>query len=139
MFRIDDRLQSSCFILGEWPLSTVLLKNEACYPWFILVPRRVNIHEIYQLEKEDQLLLMEEINQLSLMVNDYFNPDKLNIGALGNVVPQLHIHVVIRRKKDPLWPQGIWQSSMSPTPYPESKLNDILSSLSDLIREYNNL
>lgn len=102
MFCIDDRIKSSSFILGEWPLSTVLLKNDASYPWFILVPRKMDIQEIYQLEKSERFLLIEEINQLSLLVRDYFKPDKLNIGALGNIVPQLHIHIVIRRKNDPL-------------------------------------
>ncbi|HAU1295592.1 TPA: HIT domain-containing protein [Legionella pneumophila] len=136
MFCIDDRIKSSSFILGEWPLSTVLLKNDASYPWFILVPRRMDIQEIYQLEKSDRFLLIEEINQLSLLASDYFKPDKLNIGALGNIVPQLHIHIVIRRKSDPLWPQGIWQASMPSIPYLESELKSLLSTLGDLVRTY---
>ncbi|KGP62243.1 diadenosine tetraphosphatase [Legionella norrlandica] len=134
MFSIDERILSSCFILGEWPLSTVLLKNEACYPWLILVPRKKHIQEIYQLEKKEQQLLIEEINQLSLLMNNYFCPDKLNIGALGNIVSQLHIHVIARRKSDPLWPHGIWQSSMSATPYQECELNNVLPPLCDLIK-----
>ncbi|HAT1774896.1 HIT domain-containing protein [Legionella pneumophila] len=136
MFCIDDRIKSSSFIIGEWPLSTVLLKNDASYPWFILVPRRMNIQEIHQLEKSDRFLLIEEINQLSLLASDYFKPDKLNIGALGNIVPQLHIHIVIRRKSDPLWPQGIWQASMPSIPYPESELKSLLPTLGDLVGAY---
>ncbi|CEG58052.1 HIT domain-containing protein [Legionella fallonii] len=134
MFFIDERIQSTCFILGDWPLSRVLLKNEQNYPWFILVPRKDNLQEIYQLEKEERQILMEEINQLSLLINEYFKPDKLNIGALGNVVPQLHLHIIARCKKDDLWPQGIWQSSMQATLYEEKQLNALLPSLKDLIR-----
>lgn len=134
MFCIDERIQSTGFFLGDWPLSRVFLKNEECYPWFILVPRKENIQEIYQLVKEEREVLIEEINQLSLLVNGYFKPDKLNIGALGNVVPQLHVHIVARTKNDVLWPQGIWQSSMLATPYDEEKLKTLLPILRNLIR-----
>ncbi len=134
MFSIDERIQSTCFTLGDWPLSRVLLKNEQNYPWFILVPRKSNVHEVYQLVKEERQILMEEINQLSLLVNDYFKPDKLNIGALGNVVPQLHIHIVARNKSDDLWPQGIWQSTMQATSYEEKQLNAFLPELKNLVR-----
>lgn len=95
----------------------------------------MDIQEIYQLEKSDRFLLIEEINQLSLLVSDYFKPDKLNIGALGNIVPQLHIHIVIRRKNDPLWPQGIWQASMPSIPYHESELKSLLPALGDLVNK----
>lgn len=133
MFCIDERILSSSFILADWPLSRVFLKNEAQFPWFILVPRIENIQEIYQLNKDHRQLLMEEINQLSLIAHDYFNPDKLNIGALGNVVSQLHVHVVVRTETDNLWPQGIWQASFSSTPYERSKLDILLPDLHKLI------
>lgn len=134
MFSIDERIQSGGFFLGDWPLSQVFLKNEAHYPWFILVPRKKNITELYQLVKEERELLMEEINQLSLLVNDYFKPDKLNIGTLGNVVPQLHVHIVARTQLDSLWPQGVWQTSMEATPYDEKSLELLLPVLRYLIR-----
>ncbi|MCL9683300.1 HIT domain-containing protein [Legionella maioricensis] len=134
MFSIDERIQSTGFSLGDWPLSRVFLKNEACYPWFILVPRRANIQELYQLDREERQTLIEEINHLSLLVNGYFKPDKLNVGALGNVVPQLHVHVVARSRNDDLWPQGLWQSSMQATPYDEKKLKGLLPILQDLIQ-----
>ncbi|BCA94114.1 hypothetical protein TUM19329_04750 [Legionella antarctica] len=132
MFCIDERIQSTCFSLGDWPLSRVLLKNEGCYPWFILVPRKENIQELYQLDKPDRHRLIEEISHLSLLVNTYFKPDKLNIGALGNVVPQLHVHVVARFKHDDLWPQGLWQKSLQTTPY-DKKIDDLLPILRDLV------
>ena len=134
MFSIDERIQSTGFFLGDWPLSRVFLKNEECYPWFILVPRKDNIQELYQLEKEERQILIEEINHLSLLVNGYFKPDKLNVGALGNVVSQLHVHVVARSKNDDLWPQGLWQSSMHATSYDETKLKGLLPLLRDLVR-----
>jgi diadenosine tetraphosphate (Ap4A) HIT family hydrolase len=133
LFCIDERIISTSFILGDWPLSRVLLKNESQFPWFILVPRVENIQEIYQLAKENQQVLMEEINQLSLLVNHYFNPDKLNIGALGNVVPQLHVHLIARNKHDAMWPQGIWQSALNSRAYERSELNPLLADLKDLI------
>ncbi|WP_298626011.1 HIT domain-containing protein [uncultured Legionella sp.] len=133
MFCIDERILSTSFILGDWPLSRVLLKNEAHFPWFILVPRVENIQEIYQLTKENQHLLMEEINQLSLVVHHYFNPDKLNIGALGNVVSQLHVHVIARNKHDVLWPQGIWQAALDSKDYESYELNPLLSDLKHVI------
>ncbi len=98
------------------------------------MPRKNNVYEVHQLVKEERQILMEEINQLSLLVKDYFKPDKLNIGALGNVVPQLHIHVVARNKSDDLWPQGIWQSAMQTTPYEEKQLNAFLPHLKNLVR-----
>lgn len=135
MFLIDERIQSTCFMLGDWPLSRVFLKNDQQYNWFILVPRKENIQEIYHLSKNDRELLMEEINQLSLLVKKKFNPDKLNIASLGNIVSQLHIHVVGRRSNDVLWPQGIWQSSSGTMPYNMNELSPELSSLSEQIKE----
>lgn len=134
MFSIDERILSTSFHIGDWPLSRIFLKNEECYPWFILVPRKDNIQEIYQLLKEERQILIEEINQLSQVVNKYFIPDKLNIGALGNVVSQLHIHVVARTKNDALWPQGLWQSSLNTTHYKEERLNILLPIIRDLIK-----
>lgn len=129
VFIIDERIQSTGFTLAEWPLSRVFLKNEQTYPWVILVPRKNNVQEIHQLDKADQHVLMEEINQLSLIMRDYFNPSKLNIGALGNVVPQLHVHVVARQQDDPLWPQGVWQSSFEPTPYTKQQADELIQHL----------
>ena len=78
---------------------------------------------------------MEEISQLSSMVKSYFRPDKLNIGALGNIVPQLHMHVIARFRHDDLWPHGIWQSSQIMIPYPEDTLNRLLNELGQQVKE----
>jgi diadenosine tetraphosphate (Ap4A) HIT family hydrolase len=133
MFHIDDKIQTSSFNLGDWPLSTVLLKNEQAYPWFILVPRRDSVQEIFQLNHKDRAQLMEEINQLSQIVHNYFKPDKLNVGALGNIVSQLHVHVIARKQDDPLWPQGVWQSSQISNPYADAQLQHLLGNVGKLI------
>lgn len=109
-FHLDQRLESSSFLLTDWPLSRVLLKNNAHYRWFILVPRRENITELTDLAKSDRYQLIDEMNELTSLVQELFKPDKINIGTLGNIVRQFHLHVVGRFQDDPLWPQGIWQA-----------------------------
>lgn len=116
-FMLDPCLVTSCFVLVDWPLSRVLLKNNAEYPWFILVPKRHDLMELTQLSPDDQSQLMIEINQLCKLVRDVFQPDKLNMGALGNIVKQFHYHVVGRFINDALWPQGVWQQATIDTPY----------------------
>lgn len=133
MFVTDERITASSFFLAEGPLSTVYLKNEACYPWFILVPRKQNLRELYELPETDQVLLIKEINYLSLVMQQLYNPEKLNVGALGNIVSQLHIHIVARYKSDSLWPQGIWQSSMIDTPYEQKVIEKLLTKLRTII------
>ena len=134
-FQLDERLQNSSFHLINWPLSQVLLKNNADYPWLILVPRRNNLTEITEFNKADQYQLINEVNQLTLVIQDVFKPDKLNIGSLGNIVSQFHMHVVARFQNDPLWPHGVWQSTakdktyIDPNPLIE-KLKHRLSNIS---------
>jgi diadenosine tetraphosphate (Ap4A) HIT family hydrolase len=88
-------------------LSRVLAMNDAEFPWLILVPRRTGVSDIIDLGNE-QAILMEELALISRVLKDETRCDKLNVAAIGNVVPQLHIHVVARRKDDPLWPKPIW-------------------------------
>ena len=132
-FEIDSRILSSCFELGDWPLSRVLLKNNADYPWFILVPRQENIQELDQIPPVLRHVFMDEISQLSSIAKHYFKPDKLNVGALGNMVPQLHMHIIARFKTDNLWPHGIWQAAHTSPVYPENTLQLLLADLRDLI------
>src|ERR1700723_1531751 len=88
-------------------LSRLLAMNDAEFPWLILVPRRVGVTEIIDLGGE-QALLMDELALVSRALKEETGCDKLNVAAIGNVVPQLHIHIVARRKDDPLWPKPIW-------------------------------
>ncbi len=123
MFKIDPLINASCITMTDWPLCRVLLKNNANYPWFILLPREHHIQDIYQLPQSLQHILMDEISQLSSLIKDHFKPDKLNVGSLGNIVSQLHIHVIARFTSDPLWPQGVWQANQLETPYPPEDIN----------------
>lgn len=108
MFTLDPRLRQDTIPLGEFPLSLLLLMNDRTYPWLILVPRRPNLREIFQLADTDRDQLLRESTHLSRVLYELLRPDKLNIAALGNVVPQLHLHHVARFRIDPAWPAPIW-------------------------------
>ena len=116
MFALHPQLQADCIPLGRFPLCQLLLLNDANYPWFILVPEREDISEIYQLSAEDQQQLMRESSQLAQRLTERFKADKMNIAALGNVVPQLHLHHIVRYRHDPAWPAPIW-GKIPPRPY----------------------
>jgi len=137
-FSVDERISSTSFFLGDWPLSRIFLKNNANYPWLILVPREPNIQEIDQLTRRQQYRLMNEISALSSIVKAYFKSDKLNVGALGNIVSQLHVHVVARFENDALWPHGIWQAAQTSVPYTEAQIERLLLALRDLLKYQNN-
>jgi len=131
-FKIDVRISSSCIKVTELKLSTLLFKNEKNYPWFILVPKKNNITEIFDLNFNEQQMLMEEINLVSSFIKKHFNCEKINFGALGNIVSQLHIHVVGRNSNDPLWPQGIWQENYRASIFEKSELDNIIKSFNIL-------
>jgi len=99
---LDPRLQKDCFVLGKLELCQLLLMNNAAFPWFVLVPETTQI-EVCDLTGSEQTLLWEEVNSIAEFVRANFQIDKLNIGAIGNVVSQLHVHVVGRREDDYCW------------------------------------
>jgi diadenosine tetraphosphate (Ap4A) HIT family hydrolase len=107
-FALHPTLARDCHPLGDWPLCRLLLMDDANYPWFILVPRREGIREIYELADADRAQLWEESVQLSRAAMRAFSGHKLNVAALGNVVPQLHVHHVVRRPDDAAWPAPVW-------------------------------
>jgi diadenosine tetraphosphate (Ap4A) HIT family hydrolase len=107
-FVLHPRLAADTVALGRLELSVLLLMNDATYPWFILVPERLGVSEIYQLAETDRPILIEEVALLSRALTDELRPDKLNVAALGNVVPQLHLHVIARFRSDPAWPAPVW-------------------------------
>jgi len=116
MFSLDPRLATDCLAVGDFPLCQLLLMNEARYPWFILVPRREAMTEVFQLHKEDQAQLWQETNLLAETLKDSFAADKINIATLGNQVPQLHVHVIVRKRNDAAWPAPVW-GRFAPQPY----------------------
>jgi len=125
---IHPQLANDCLLLGKFTLSHLLLMRDANYPWCILVPDCEGIAEIYQLSETDQQQLLRESSQLSLAMEAAFSPDKLNIAALGNVVPQLHIHHIARYRTDASWPAPVW-GRVAVKPYSEDELAVVVQSL----------
>ena len=117
-FTVDPVIASLTVTLADWPLSRLFLYNDSRYHWGLLVPRRPGVVEIADLTAEDQAQLMKEIVKLSGLVRALPGVEKLNVGALGNMVPQLHVHVIGRFKGDPAWPGPVWGHS-NPVPWPE--------------------
>lgn len=135
MFTLHPRLQQDTLPVGEFPLSLLLLMNDCTYPWMILVPRRAEISEIFQLSAADQGQLLRESSQLSQMLSELLRPDKLNIAALGNVVPQLHLHHVARFRTDPAWPAPVWGKAPS-VPYPPHEALAFMRKLSARLADF---
>ncbi|MBT8767601.1 HIT family protein [Metapseudomonas boanensis] len=108
MFALDPRLQKDTLVIGDFHLCRLLLMNDAQYPWFILVPRREEVSELFQLSDEDQQQLWRESTFLAETLKDTFRADKMNVASLGNVVSQLHMHVIVRRRDDVSWPAPVW-------------------------------
>lgn len=107
-FELHPQLAADTLTVGRLPLCRLLLMNDANYPWLILVPERPGVREIYELDAGDQQALLQESSQLGRALMELFCGDKLNIAALGNVVPQLHVHHVVRHHRDPAWPAPVW-------------------------------
>jgi len=108
VFALDQRLQQDTLVIGDFPLCRLLLSNDSNYPWFILVPRINGISEVFQLDVADQQILWKETTSLAQLLNEGLGADKMNIGALGNVVSQLHVHVIVRKRDDAAWPAPVW-------------------------------
>lgn len=107
-FRLHPRLQADTIDLGRLRLCRLLLMNDVRFPWCILVPERVGITEVHQLCDDDQVQLIREPSLLASKMAEMFSADKMNIAALGNVVPQLHVHHVARFENDAAWPGPVW-------------------------------
>ncbi|MGQ9427425.1 HIT domain-containing protein [Gilvimarinus sp. F26214L] len=141
MFALDPQLEKDTVILGQFPLSLVLLSRDANYPWCILVPRREAVRdtdqpvphgeavrEIHHLADEDQIQLIKESSHLAEVMVDLFVPDKMNVAVLGNVVPQLHVHHVARFRSDPAWPGPVW-GAVEAKPYRPEELEALVHRL----------
>jgi len=122
---LDPRLARDSVMIGDLTLARVLMMNDANYPWLILVPRQVGAVEIIDLDDEQQARLMDEIATLSHVLKDVTRCDKLNIAAIGNVVAQLHVHIVARRRDDVAWPRPVWGAA--PRPYEASELSRFIA------------
>ncbi|WP_230532688.1 HIT domain-containing protein [Microvirga roseola] len=117
-FQLDSRLDADTIPIGDLALSSVLLLNDARFPWFVLVPRIPGAGELTDLSDEQSALLMQEIRIATKVMLELSRPDKVNVGALGNIVTQLHVHVIGRFRSDPAWPGPVWGHGTR-TPYPD--------------------
>jgi diadenosine tetraphosphate (Ap4A) HIT family hydrolase len=134
-FVLDPRLDADTYPLGRLALSRVLLMNDARYPWLILVPERADVSEIIDLDAADRALLMDEIAAASTALRQAHGPDKLNVGALGNRVPQLHVHVLARFVSDAAWPGPVWGVGEG-VPYPAHMAGVVIDRLTDALRPF---
>lgn len=114
-FALHPRLAADTTQIAHWPLCRVLLMNDARFPWLILVPERPEMREIHDLAAADRATLAEEIARASRLMQDRLQAHKMNVAALGNQVPQLHVHVIARFTGDPAWPNPVW-SQGAPQP-----------------------
>ena len=134
-FQLDPQLDQDTIPVGRLALSRVLLMNDARYPWLLLVPERPGLAEIIDLDEADRAELMREIAAVSQLLKRMFNPDKLNVGALGNRVRQLHVHVLARFVSDQAWPGPVWGVG-EPRPYPPHMAGVTLDRIADALRPH---
>lgn len=121
MFALDPRLEQDTLHMGDFPLCRLLLMNDSSYPWFILVPHREEVSELFQLDEAEQRSLWRETTLLAERLKDTFKADKMNVATLGNVVAQLHMHVIVRRRGDAAWPAPVWGRQPA-VPYTEEQI-----------------
>jgi diadenosine tetraphosphate (Ap4A) HIT family hydrolase len=119
--------------LGELPLSHLLVMNDANYPWLVLVPRRPGMVEIIDLGEADRVQLMAELSDVASALKRVTRCDKLNVAALGNAVPQLHVHIIARFRNDPAWPRPVW-GAVPPRAYRREELHNFVQPLRKKIR-----
>ncbi len=112
--KLDPKLRQDCYLMGMMKDSCLLLNRNALYPWFILVPETQEI-EFYKLTKDRQLQILDQINQISTFLEQNFNNTKLNVAMIGNVVSQLHIHIISRHPQDACWPGVVWGNDKTST------------------------
>lgn len=133
MFELHEALARDCAFVGDLALCRLLLMNDKQYPWLILVPRRAEMREICDLSGDDQLQYLQESNLCSAILRSEFGAEKLNIAALGNMVPQLHIHHIARFSSDPAWPKPVW-GQLPAKPYPTDELQSVVAQLRQVIQ-----
>lgn len=131
-FELHAQLQADTFIVGSFPLCVLLLCNDANYPWTILVPKRTGVREIHHLSDNDRQALLAESCCLAECMEQLFKPLKLNIAALGNMVPQLHIHHIARFETDAAWPAPVWGVAAA-RQYGDALLSQTLHALRGLL------
>ncbi|NOT85342.1 MAG: HIT domain-containing protein [Methylococcaceae bacterium] len=130
---MHPQLQQDSFSVGHFDLCELRLINDSQYPWCILVPKRLDIREVYQLNSADQQQLQIESCYLAEQLAVLYNADKMNIAAIGNVVPQLHIHHIVRFRQDKAWPAPVW-GKYPAIPYSDSHRTETLKRLQQQLK-----
>src|SRR6202012_242092 len=125
---LHPQLAKDTIDIGDLPLSRVLVIKDANYPWLLLVPRRAGAVEIIDLDEVEQAQLMTEVSRVARALKDITKCDKLNIAALGNAVPQLHVHIIARRTSDPAWPRPVW-GVVPPLAHDAGEVQNFISAL----------
>ena len=120
-FELDPRLACDTVFGADWQLCRVLLMDDARFPWLVLVPRRAGLAELDDLDETDNTRLMHEIRRAMKKLRGLGECDKLNVGALGNIVRQLHVHVVARHQRDAAWPGPVWGHGPAQRYTPEAR------------------
>lgn len=131
-FQLHHNLQKKLFI-DDLPLCRVLLEDEAHYPWLMLVPRRTEVSRLIDLSLPDQLQLLQELDFAQKILWKLFKPSQLNVAAIGNKTPQLHIHVIARYENDPAWPATVWDHPVRARYTQEEKEKQIALLKSELL------
>src|SRR5690606_29844697 len=131
-FTLDTQLAADTLLVRDLQLCTLRLMNDSTYPWLILVPKVAAMRELIDLDEAQQHLLMREIAQCSHVLKRLFQPDKLNVAALGNMVPQLHVHLIARSVGDAAWPAPVW-GKVPAQPYEAAPLAALLQQLRDAL------
>lgn len=133
--QLNEELAKNSRFVTDLPLCEVRIQNEARFPWIILIPKRDNVAEIIDLSIEDQEQLLKELRMASKVMQSAFNADKLNIGALGNIVRQLHVHVIARYEADLAWPNPVWGYFELSTQYASDALSRRIALIKDAFDE----
>ena len=133
-FTLDKRLQDDCFVLGRMEFSRVLLMNNAAVPWFVLVPNTQET-EIFDLPSPERAMLWDEVDRMAEYLRHDPSIDKLNVAAIGNVVSQLHVHIVGRRQDDYCWPDVVW-GRPSEEKYTDEAVAGIVKSVADHVEVF---
>tara|TARA_B100000475_G_scaffold178693_1_gene143901 strand:+ start:109 stop:510 length:402 start_codon:yes stop_codon:yes gene_type:complete len=131
-FTIDKKFLKSSYHITDLKLCSIRLHDNSKFPWLILIPKRNKITDISDLKPKDQILLIKEIVFVSKIMKKLFKTSKLNVEKIGNIVPQLHIHIIARNKKDSSWPLSVWV--VKSKNYTKEALTVIIRKLSEAIK-----
>lgn len=133
-FTLHPDLKRDGIEIADLPLCKLLLCNDSNYPWFIMVPKIAGVKDLYELSWNDQQQFLNESSALSEILMQCFNGEKMNVAALGNMTPQLHIHHVVRYVNDPCWPKPIW-GQLPLIPYTREQLDNLKAKLLPMLNE----